>query len=484
MNRRRILSTLLGGLTAEIVGKVVPLLVLRFAIARLGVERFGYAQFGYSLIDLTITLVVAGYAQTAAVELGRSHDNPSMIKSIVSEVTALKLINAVVGFGLIVLAFLLVPEYQKYAPVTLTLSWVLLTTALDMSYVHIGTRRMLSLSVLTIAVKLLSLTAVLVCVRTPDDLILFALLYFGANGLIGLGNFIINVRRFGWCRPTAIGLKQRFYGSAPFAFMVLLMMILERYDVFFIENLLGPTGAGLYLGTARIVQALANVAIAVSAVFFSEIVATESPESLTQHAYLGLWVLCALLMPVAAGAWLVGGDFIGLVLGPEFHGLGPVFAILVMALLAQAFVMVFGFQVLMVHRRAGTISAVLGASTVVGILLCILLRQSFGMNGVALANLGSRLVAAGLFLGLAAKYLTRWPWREILSTAGPALGMAAALRLLEPLLHLKLVENLVLGMGFYSAFFILMNRGKIVAALLALKSTQRPRPNGHSPDTF
>ena len=420
----RLFITLIAALGAEAVNKVIPLLILRFVVARIGVEGFGFTQFSYWLIDMTIPLVVAGYAYGATVELGRlGDDQPAAIGRILSEVTTLKLIHAVVAWIGLLLIVTQVTAYAKYAPVALPLSFIILTTALDMSFVHVGTQRMMSLSLLTVGVKILSLGAIFLAVRGPDDQLAFALLYFGANGIIGLGNFLLNIRRFPLTWPDRASLLRRFWGAAPYAALVLGVMAFERFDVLAVERLLGTTGAGLYGGPIRVVQSLANLVTAIGLVFFAEIVGASDSKRLTERAHLGLWAMLALVLPTAVGAWFIGGDVLTLILGEPFRGQERVFALLLMGLAAHCLVTVFGLQVLLRHQKPLPIAAVLLIAAAFGLGVCRIVPESLGTYGIALANVCTRLLAAIILTTMARPELTASPKQVLLQTAGPALGM-------------------------------------------------------------
>ncbi len=466
MHFSRIVLSLTGGFFAEIVNKLVPLLILRFVVQRLGVDGYGQAQFSYWMIDMAVAFVVAGYATVAAVEIGQNRDDPLRMARVISEVLSLKLVHAVLAFLALMLTFAVLPSYARYQPVVLALSFILATSAIDMSFVHVGTSRMFSLSVLTISVKLVSLGSILLCVHTPDDLILFALLYFGANGAIGLGNFLLNARRFPLMRPTLTALKTRFTLSLPFAVTAFLSLSLERYDVFVIEHLLGPTGAGLYSGPVRIAQAMVNVVSVIGMVFFAEVVGTKDKEALTRHVNLACWAMLALLLPLALGSYFLGGEVLNLLLGPTFKDLGLVLTVLLTALIASSWINVFGLQVLMFHRRAYIINGVLALATVFGIGLSLILKDHLGMIGIAVATLSSRTLAAVLFLFFARRYLLRLPFREFVRTALPTLGMGLVLAFL-PAGGLAL--SLGIGAAVYGALLVGLNRGKIQTLVATVK---------------
>ncbi len=467
MQLSRIVRSLAGGFFAEIVNKLVPLLILRYVVREIGIEGFGLAQFGYWLIDVAIAFVVFGYTSLAAIELGQNQGKPDEQARIISEVLGLKCLHAVLATACLLAFVWTVPSYTEYKTVVTALSFILLTSALDMSFVHIGTSRMLSLSVLTILVKLLSLGSILLWVKGPDDLLTFALLYFGANGVISASNFLLNVRRFRLVRPEAAALRRRFKASLPYAVTGCLSLALDRYDVFVVERFLGAAGSGLYGGPVRVAQALSNVIGSIGMVFFSEVVATKDKESLTRHVSLAIWALFALLMPVVAGSLVTGEGIVTLLLGPDFQGNGRVLSVLLTGLLGQTLVNVFGLSVLTFHRRAVVINCILLAATAGGIPLAYALQLKFGLLGIALATMTTRLVSGTLMMLFARQYLARLPAREFLLTAGPALVMLAALSFAPTF---ALVPTLIVGGSVYAVVLAALNMGKIRTLTATLRS--------------
>ena len=461
MQRARILKTLGGSFGAEVVNKLLPLMILHVVIQRIGPDNYGYAQFGWNLVDSGVPLVVAGYAYLATVELGQCRGDQQRTREILSEVTVLKMAHAAFALVGLMLTLVLTTSYHHYIPVTVPLSLVLLTSALDMSYVHVGTGKVLALSVIIIAVKLLGLALIPMLVHGPADRTLFALLYFGSNGVIGIANFVYNVRRFPLLMPARAALKRRFLAALPFAVTVALTMGLDRYDGFVIEHLFGEEGVGLYGGTVRIVQAIGSVVTAIGMVFFAEVVTTKDAESLTRHVNLGLWAILALILPMAVGSWFVGGPLLAAVLRPEYATQQSVFALLVCGLLFQGLVANYGMQVLMMHKRAITINALLTASLAGGLVAASYLGQRFGLIGVAMATVGARAFA-GLGMGLSARrHLLRLPWRELMMTGGPALGMGLVLALVGPT---SLPVGIAVGVVVYMPLLVVVNRGKVMTA--------------------
>ncbi len=459
MQRARIITALTGSFAAEVVNRLVPLVILHVVVQRIGVAAFGLSDFSYRLIDIGIIFTVFGYTNVAALEIGARRDDPVQVGAIIGEVLVLKAVNALIALVALFLAVAFIPGYDKYQPFVAALSFIILTSALDLQFVHLGTSRMLSLMIVTIIVKLASLAAVVLLVHGPDDAIRFAVLNFGANAAIAVGNFALNARRFPIKPPTRAAVLRRFRASLPFALTVILMMALERYDFLIVEHLLGERGAGLYGGPLRLVQALLQVVGMIGAVFLGELVATRTRADFTRHVNVGLWAMYALLAPVCVGAFFLGSSVLSLVLGPEFASQGLAFGILTSTLLAQSLVNVYGMQVLLFQRRGALINMILFGATALGLLVAGPLSNAFGITGVALATLISR-TAAGAAMAVGARaHVDRLPWREVATTALPALGMGVLLYLIRPA---TLGPALVLGVGAYGALFAASNRTRLV----------------------
>src|SRR5690606_26010246 len=103
----------------------------------------------------------------------------------------------------------LVPGYDAYRPVVMALSFLLVTTALDMHFVHVGTARLFSFNIAMTLIKIASFIAVMVAVQDEGDVVLFAVLNFGTNGVASLFSFVVNTRRFGFRLPSAGRLRAR-----------------------------------------------------------------------------------------------------------------------------------------------------------------------------------------------------------------------------------------------------------------------------------
>jgi O-antigen/teichoic acid export membrane protein len=457
MQGKRIFLGLTGQILAEFVNKVVPLVILHYVIVRIGAEAYGFAQFGMSILDLAIPFVVLGYAHVASVDIGKHKDDTQAIAKIISETIALRLFGAAI-VAVVLLSFVMISsDYREYFPIILALTFVLFTSAVEMHFVHVGSGRMVSLSVIVILLKLLILGAILYLVHEPEDATLYAVLSVGANGLIAVMTFIYNFKRYPLSLPSWRSLVGRFTKSLPFALLYFWSVAWLTFDLVIAEHFFGRDGAAMYGANLRMVAAVVNLLNAVCLVFFSEVVGSKSREELSKLVNISILAVFMISLPVAVGAWFTSKEIILLVLSPEFLDQYMVFNLLFTGIVAHSVIIIIGYHLLLYRNKASLQNWFMGLALFATALLAILGGHQFGLTGIALGSLTGRLMAAiGLIL-LARKFLDSlwyWEWTKI-ALATLAMGLALLVLASE-----NLYLNLVVGVLIYGSLLGMMFKTK------------------------
>lgn len=431
IKKRRIGLGLAAGLTAELANKAFPILTLRLAQEKLGLERFGYAQFSLWIVDICSLAVILGYPTLAAIEIGAARSDDD-IRRVITDTTILKLIHALVAFVATGLVLANVPSYGHYAPAFFVLGFVPLSSALEMTYVNIGTQRMPALSGLALVAKTASLIAVYALVRGADDALLYAVLTAGANAAIALGSMVMALKRYPFVKPRWSRLRQHFIKVLPFALAFAASVTIERFDMLLVETHLGTAATGLYAGPLKLAQGLAPLAAIVTTVFFAEMVAlSEEREAMSQHTDASFMAVVMILFPTAVGTYFVAGPALALLIGPAFDSAAPVLVILVAGLVFQAIFGVFGLQVLMTMKRMRTLNTIMIVAASVGVLVALVAIPRFALVGVAGGVLAARATAAGAAVVAARQFLNGLPWGHLARVGAASLAMGAALSALN-----------------------------------------------------
>lgn len=457
---------MLAALASEAVNKVVPLLTMHFAALRLGAAGFGVSQFSMWLIDWGVLFVSFGYAQSAPVAIRRATSELEK-RQVAGAMILNRLAHALVGSVILLVAASMNPDWEVYRPVVMASTFILFLTAFDMSGILVARQKLGAYSLVTIAAKLASLFAVWGLIRTPQDSGTYVAITNGANGAICAGSLLLVLLIRGISAPSLDQMRRVWRLSAPFALSVMVLVLVERFDLFLVERSMGPEGAGWYSGPAKLMQSLIPLIATISTVFFSEMVGTHDEASMRKHLRFSLMAVMMFVLPLIAGTWFTGAGILRLIFGPGFEDQASTLNILVLNALAHAIILTIGFQTLGLRHRMRPVYLALIAGLLCGLLAGSILTHEpgysgySGYEGAALASVASRFVSAVIIVMVALRTgimnlgeLSGPIWK-----AGvPALGMSLVLFSIELAGGLPLMATVATGIAGYLAFFVLVNR--------------------------
>lgn len=447
-------------LMGEAVNKLVPLLTMHFAAVRLGAAGFGISQFAMWLLEWAILFVSFGYPQSAPVAVRRAASDDEK-RQIAGALILNRLVHAGLAFTILFAAASLNDDWAIYRPAVLASGFIIFLSAFDMSGILIGVQKLGAYSMVTILAKLGSLLAVWALIQSPRDSGIYVAITNGANGAICIGSLILALIFTGVGAPTLDQMRNVWRISAPFALSVLALLLVERFDLYLVERAMGPEGAGWYSGPAKLMQSIVPLIATISTVFYSEMAGTHDDTSLRRHLRFSLMTVFMFVLPIIAGTWFTGGEFLALVFGPGFEQQASTLNILVVNALAHALILVIGFQTLGLRHRMRPVYVALGIGLVCGILAGDAMSRDLGYMGVAIASAASRCLAAAIIVGVALR-LGLVHLRELVEplwkAGAPALGMSLVLFSLDLAGGLPLGAIVAAGVAGYAAFFILVNR--------------------------
>lgn len=412
------------------VSKIAPLLVLYIGQAVLGVAGFGSVQFSISFIDIFLPFIGYGYGAFGSIAIGRPSSSPVPLQRVVPSIVLLRLAHAFVAF-LIVGACLSYGRYAAYKTLMGALSFLFISSAFDTDHLHSGTQTLALRNIFNVVSKGLCLLGIFLLVRGPGDLVVYGILAVMPNALVALMSLFFSIRKIPWERPRAADLRLVFRLATPFAITTILGLVIERFDVFFVEGLGGSAAVGLYAGPLRIVQSIATATTMVSAVFFSELVRIEDPKSFSRHVELSLLTAALVLVPVAVGAWFLGEDLLAAVFTATYAGQGPVpgyvLSVLATGVWASIGINAFGLQVLWLKDQTKPLNIIYLLGLVLGCGLATLLGRLCGVVGVAASVAIVKFAIAGVCYVRARRYLPGFTWTFLYRIVTAALIMAGVL---------------------------------------------------------
>lgn len=300
----------------ELVGRLIGFAAMVYAARALGPDAYGVIGFALAII-LYFQISVDGGLELLGPRLvaERGDERGDLLTTIV---VGRLIVAAAAAAVLLAFAFPVLPSPEDRVLALYGLT--LLGTALSTRWFHIGLDRGASVAASRVLLGLLSLGLVWLWVRGPEDVgrvpVAFAVAELGAAALLFAWLFALGVRP-GRFRPRLARRAWRAAG-ALLASMVLGLLIYNA-DFILLRVFRGRADVGLYLAAYALISFLGQLGNAARVSLIptlarvrdrTDVLAEVNASALARVSLVGL--------PVAAGGFLVGGDLVRALFGPEY----------------------------------------------------------------------------------------------------------------------------------------------------------------------
>ncbi len=462
MNKTRIAVTLFMAFLGEIANKVVPLVNLHLIAGRLGVDAFGSAQYALWILEWGIVFTTFGFPQVGPV-LIREAQTREEESRVNGSVVCAKLFLAIFATIVLIIMMMGSANLGPYRLAVFTSLFIMLTSALDSSWILAAKQKLAVLSFISIIAKLLSVAAIFSLIQAPHDAILFVIITNAVNALIAIASFVVAVKLVGLSMPKLEDVKAALSAATPFAVAILMFLIVDRFDLFLVEKNLGSTATGLYSSASKLIGSITPITAAISGVFYSEMLALSDAKSIERLINASLFWVISVIAPLIAFLIWFNDELLTLIFGLSYLGASDVLSYLGLGAFFFAMIVVFGFQLLALKRQWLPLVLGLAVGAISGLVIGFtFLSDGGGLLGVAAASLIAKgltalivIVSAALTWQLRAKSLAKALLRPLLPILATVLVLLSTMWL--PGAPSNPLFNLFIMLGSYVVFFTALN---------------------------
>lgn len=307
--------------------------------------------------------------------------------------------------------------------------------------------------------KCVSLLALVIFVRKPEDYIIYALTSSGAL----VGNYIFNIIRIR--KYISFSFKDLHFNEHLRHIFTLFVatIAVEVYtlaDTTMLDVLCDDSIVGYYTMSMRIIKIVRGVVVAVSAVFLPQLSSyffNGKKDEFHKLANKGLHILTALSIPVALGLFLVSDELVTVFYGPGFTGSIFTTRILAISIVTVAFSNFIGMQILVTlgKEKITTISTICGA--VSNIILNYFLIRAYQHRGAAIASVITEGIVTMIQLIMAKKYFKfEFRWVKIILASICLAVVVVLIKMIPCALILKLALECGAGALIYAVLLIIL----------------------------
>ena len=250
------------------------------------------------------------------------------------------------------------------------------------------------LALRSLAVRCLCFLALVVFVRGPEDVGLYALILCLALG----GNQLLNLAR-ARIRITCRELHPRRHLKPVLTLMAsgLAASLYSKVDISMLNLLANAAQVGFYTTGYKVILMVLTAATALTAVYVPRL-SRSTGEAFRRYLSGGLHILLAVTVPASVGLMLVAEDAVLVLFGEVFLPAAAVLKILAPLILIRGCGDLMCYQAIISAGKEGLLIGARLWAGLANIVLNGLLIPKFGCSGAAFASLLSELVVNGILL--------------------------------------------------------------------------------------
>ncbi len=399
----------------NILNTLLPLISFPYISRVLMPEGIGKAQFLLSIAQYFVVLAVLGIPVYGVREIAKVRHLPQVLSQVFWEIFVINVFSALL-VSCFYLAIIL--NYGPFAEESLAFMLVgilVFFSFMNIDWFYSGLEMFKQISLRSMIIKLISLVALFLFVKSNDDLFIYLLIVVFSFLGNQVWNFFI-LRKY--IRFSLAGLKLMQH-IKPILLNFGVLFAISIYTIFdtILLGLMASEGdVGYYTAAVKVSKVVIPIVTALGVVLLPRLSVAMSQNDRAEVKHLAdrsFWYISTLAIPIALGLFAFADEFILVFSGPAY-----VNAILPMKLMSPLVLVIglahlFAFQLLIPAKKEKWYLFAVTVGGICCIVLNIILVPHFFSLGAAVANLVAEVLIATLSFLFVRRFFSvdlRWRW--------------------------------------------------------------------------
>lgn len=439
-----------------------PLITFPYVCRVIEADGIGQINFFQSIISYISLFTCLGIPMYAIREIARDRSDVVQMNRTAMEILLLHSMLTLVGYAIVAILCLTVPQIQVNIPLFLILSLTIFFTAIGCEWFYQGIEDFKYITIRGLIIKTVSVVLLFIFVKSKTDL-----LYYGCYTVFGvLGGNIFNLFRLRKYIHreniifSELHIKRHIKPVLKvFSFSVVTSIYLQLNTVLlgFLKNALA---VGYFAAATKVMQMLLKMSACLGSVMMpraSHLIAENKEAEFNRLIQKSYDFTLAIALPMTIGLIFCAPSLITALCGVKFeHSILPS-QIIAPIILMVAISNIFGIQVLFPKGKINIVTLCCGIGAVADLILNLCLIPFFSYIGTSIAYLGAEVATTVSMYFIGRKYIPIIYFKK--SHLTYALGcIVMALALYEiSLLQLPTLTILLLqGCSGVLAYFIIL----------------------------
>ena len=387
-----------------------PLITFPYVCRVIEADGIGQINFFQSIISYISLFTCLGIPMYAIREIARDRSDVVQMNRTAMEILLLHSMLTLVGYAIVAILCLTVPQIQVNIPLFLILSLTIFFTAIGCEWFYQGIEDFKYITIRGLIIKTVSVVLLFIFVKSKTDL-----LYYGCYTVFGvLGGNIFNffrLRKYIHRENiifSELHVKRHVMPVLKvFSFSVVTSIYLQLNTVLlgFLKNALA---VGYFAAATKVMQMLLKMSACLGSVMMpraSHLIAENKEAEFNRLIQKSYDFTLAIALPMTIGLIFCAPSLITALCGVKFeHSILPS-QIIAPIILMVAISNVFGIQVLFPKGKINIVTLCCGIGAVADLILNLCLIPFFSYIGTSIAYLGAEVATTVSMYFIGRKYI-------------------------------------------------------------------------------
>ena len=387
-----------------------PLITFPYVCRVIEADGIGQINFFQSIISYISLFTCLGIPMYAIREIARDRSDVVQMNRTAMEILLLHSMLTLVGYAIVAILCLTVPQIQVNIPLFLILSLTIFFTAIGCEWFYQGIEDFKYITIRGLIIKTVSVVLLFIFVKSKTDL-----LYYGCYTVFGvLGGNIFNFLRLRKYihRENIIFSELHIKRHVKpvlkvFSFSVVTSIYLQLNTVLlgFLKNALA---VGYFAAATKVMQMLLTMSACLGSVMMpraSHLIAENKEDEFNRLIQKSYDFTLAIALPMTIGLIFCAPSLITALCGVKFeHSILPS-QIIAPIILMVAISNVFGIQVLFPKGKINIVTLCCGIGAVADLILNLCLIPFFSYIGTSIAYLGAEVATTVSMYFIGRRYI-------------------------------------------------------------------------------
>ena len=387
-----------------------PLITFPYVCRVIEADGIGQINFFQSIISYISLFTCLGIPMYAIREIARDRSDVVQMNRTATEILLLHSMLTLVGYAIVAILCLTVPQIQVNIPLFLILSLTIFFTAIGCEWFYQGIEDFKYITIRGLIIKTVSVVLLFIFVKSKTDL-----LYYGCYTVFGvLGGNIFNffrLRKYIHRENiifSELHIKRHIKPVLKvFSFSVVTSIYLQLNTVLlgFLKNALA---VGYFAAATKVMQMLLKMSACLGSVMMpraSHLIAENKEAEFNRLIQKSYDFTLAIALPMTIGLIFCAPSLITALCGVKFeHSILPS-QIIAPIILMVAISNIFGIQVLFPKGKINIVTLCCGIGAVADLILNLCLIPFFSYIGTSIAYLGAEVATTVSMYFIGRKYI-------------------------------------------------------------------------------